>query len=864
MHQPVPGEGSCAPFPCPCAAETPSAFVVQEALALCLASAIALVGEEAEGGGIYLLNQAGTHYELVTWQDTRATDRLRIDERYGVEDERGQYLRLGIPFAVNCCRPNSDYPVLLSPSGATVTVLPFMLRSQPLGSLDLLSRNRASLFPDAVQRLRPLLGRLTSLIAHLRDQPQAAVGMPDCLGFQESVGNLFFVIGLDGKILWANQAVAVRLQRSPEELIGLPLAELHPADRRREARRTMREMLAGTRSTSHIPFLRQDGALLCGEVCATRGHWQDRQVLIAVGRHLVDCGQTRAKFQLRQDRLEHAVAEQQGRLLDHLRLQNTMACVSRLLIATADLDDSIGQALRLFGQRLAADRAYLFQLSPRDGTFSNTHEWCVPGVTPEAACLQGLSPDGFPWWMERMREDGRVCIPDVASLPPEAAAEQRLLQEQGVLSLVAIGISRGGTVQGFVGLDFCHAPRPIRHSTTSLLRLFADALGNALDRTEAERRVKESEKFLRGVLADTDALICRFDADGVLRFVNHAYAAFFGHRPEELVGADFFALVAEPVRPEVRAAFRSLTSANPAFTYEQEIRRHDGVVRLQRWTDRAFFGADGTPLHYQSVGIDITDLVQARREAMEGLKHVERTLRNAVRALAKTQEIRDPYTAGHQLRVADLAVRIARHLGLGPEEQSTVYYGALLHDLGKIHIPMDILSKPTPLSSAEYSLIQCHPASGVDILREIHLDESVELITLGHHERLDGSGYPQGLRGEEITLGARIVAVSDVVDSMVSHRPYRPALPISVALGEISQHSGSKYDPQVVAACMALFTDQHYRFPGLQEEGGVDVADSLPPPPLPARVPPGAPLAGPDSRPATHADLLRKGAHAGR
>lgn len=851
MQQPVPGEASQGVPPDPVGSGLPVSFVVQEALSLCLASAIMVAGEEVEGGAIYLLDQSASHYDLVTWQGF-SEGGLSFAQRYSVADERDHYLRLGIPFAVNCRRPHADYPVLLADHEETVTVLPITFRSWPLGSLDLLSRRGLSLASASVERLAPLLGRLTSLARHLRDHRFPLEShCPDVL---DHADDLCFVLDLEGRILWSNRAVANRLRRSPEELLGLPMRELHPSRRRREAQRAIEEMVAGVRSTSHIPFLRPDGSLLCAEISATCGCWRGRQVLVAVARHLVECNEATARLRQRQDRLERTMDEQQKRLVEHLRLQNTMVGVSRLLIATGELETSIQQALHLFGQRLGADRAYLFQMSSRDGTYSNTHEWCAPEVSSRLASRQQLAPGDFPWWAERLRCDGRLCIPNVDILPAAASAEQRVLQELGIRSLVAIGITHGGRLRGFVGLDFCQTPTTIRHSLVSLLRLFADALGNALERAEGEQRIRESEKSLRGILADTDALICRFDAEGTLGFVNHAYASFFGHRPEEMVGTNFFSLVSERVRPQVRAAFQSLTPAHPAFVYEQEIRRHDGTLRLQRWTDRAFFSADGAPLHYQSVGIDITDLVHARHEAMESLAQVERALRNAVRALAKTQEIRDPYTAGHQLRVADLSVRIAHRLGMDEQEQSAVYYGALLHDLGKIHIPMDILSKPTRLSAAEYSLIQCHPASGVDILREIQLDESVELITLGHHERLDGSGYPQGLRGEEITRGARIVAVADVVDSMVSHRPYRAALPTADALAEISGHSGTKYDREVVAACLELFGSGNYRFPECLLEKGVDVADSLPPPPLPPRA--RAPLAPATSsrRPTTHTD----------
>jgi PAS domain S-box-containing protein len=811
----------------------PNLFVLQEALALCLASALTVAGAEAEGGGIYLLDQTRTHYALCTWQNANEAAHLDVAEQYGVHDERSQLLRLGMPFAVNCRRPNTTYPVLIAADENTITVFPLMAEDQPLGSLDLVSRHGKGVAAATMDRLGPLTQRLAKLAVHIHDSQGAQTNPLRCPAFLETVGSLFFIVGATGEILWTNQAAANVLMFPAGELLGKPFPGLHPPQRQREARRALAEMLGGSRSTYHIPLQRADGRTVCAHVTATRGRWRERPVLLAVARVVNECGASRAELLQRRDQLERAVDEQQKRLIEHLRLQSTMACVSRDLIATTSLGQSIHRALQLFGERLEADRACLFQLAGDREAFTSTHEWCASTLPKGAHKLRTLSADALPWWMDRLHREGHISLPDISAVPGEARAEQCMLGTCGIVSLVAVGISYGDRLRGVVCFEFRRVPTSVRPATLSVLRLLADSLGHALERHHAERKVWQSERSLRDLLADTDALICRFDPDGTLHFANHAFASFFGERTEAFSGANVFDLAPEERREEVRNGLCALTPAEPMRVHERHMPRHDGETRLLRWTERALFDPEGRPLHYQSIGIDITDLVQARQEAMESLRQVERTLRSAVRALAKIQEIRDPYTAGHQQRVADLSVRIARHLALNETEQSEVYYGALLHDLGKVRIPMEILAEPGRLTEAEYSLIQCHPESGFDILREIHLAEAVERITLGHHERLDGSGYPAGLGGDEIILGARIVAVADVVDSMVSHRPYRPALPIEVALGEISRHSGTKFDGRVVAACVALFRQHRYRFPETNEPGQGDVADDLPPPPLP-------------------------------
>jgi putative nucleotidyltransferase with HDIG domain len=178
------------------------------------------------------------------------------------------------------------------------------------------------------------------------------------------------------------------------------------------------------------------------------------------------------------------------------------------------------------------------------------------------------------------------------------------------------------------------------------------------------------------------------------------------------------------------------------------------------------------------------------------------SLIGTVAAMSRAVEARDPYTAGHQSRVADIACAIAEEMGLNEDQVEGIQMGATIHDIGKIQTPAEILSKPTKLSALEYLLIQEHAAKGYEILKDIKFPWPVAEIAYQHHERIDGSGYPQGLKGEEICLEARIVAVADVVEAMSSHRPYRAALGIEVALDEVKANRGILYDPVAVDACL--------------------------------------------------------------
>lgn len=214
---------------------------------------------------------------------------------------------------------------------------------------------------------------------------------------------------------------------------------------------------------------------------------------------------------------------------------------------------------------------------------------------------------------------------------------------------------------------------------------------------------------------------------------------------------------------------------------------------------------------------DITDRKQAEEELIKNNERLEAIFSGTVKALAETTEKRDKYTAGHQQRVAELACAIAQEMGLADSEIKNIKIAATLHDIGKLDIPLDILIQTGPLNDIEQLFIKTHPAAGYDILKNIPFDGPIAEIILQHHERMDGSGYPRGLVGDEILLEARILAVADVVEAMASHRPYRPALGIERALGEIQINSGRLYDPAVVEACLRVIKDNKFEFTdGLQ------------------------------------------------
>jgi HD-GYP domain-containing protein (c-di-GMP phosphodiesterase class II) len=211
--------------------------------------------------------------------------------------------------------------------------------------------------------------------------------------------------------------------------------------------------------------------------------------------------------------------------------------------------------------------------------------------------------------------------------------------------------------------------------------------------------------------------------------------------------------------------------------------------------------------------IEIENRKRMQDELQQSFEKVKMAMHSTIQAISMTLEKRDPYTSGHQQRVADLSKSIAGELGLTEDQRESIYMAAAIHDIGKISLPAEILVKPIQLTDIEISLIQTHAKAGYDILKGIEFPWPIADIVLQHHERLDGSGYPQGLAGDNILLEARIIGVGDVVETMASHRPYRPSIGINKALEEITKKSGMLYDPSVVNACLKLFYEKGFVFP---------------------------------------------------
>lgn len=303
------------------------------------------------------------------------------------------------------------------------------------------------------------------------------------------------------------------------------------------------------------------------------------------------------------------------------------------------------------------------------------------------------------------------------------------------------------------------------------------------------------------------------DLDGIITDCNQAFAeivgtardAVVGHRPDDFTYTDDL---------DRRTPFEAMRSGGhpPSFTTEKRFVRPDGTLRWVRVHIQLVPDHDGRPDFFSGQVEDITTLLESLNERHSVERSYRELFGQAVHSLGAALEVRDPYTAGHQHRVADLCVAIAQQLGMSADAIEGLAVCAEMHDIGKVATPAEILTKPGRLLAAEFDLIKLHSTTGHAILQQIAFPWPVARAVREHHERLDGSGYPDGLTGDQICLEALVLAVADTVETVASHRPYRAARPLETALEIITDSAGTLFETEVVRACIAAF-DRGYAIP---------------------------------------------------
>ncbi len=422
-------------------------------------------------------------------------------------------------------------------------------------------------------------------------------------------------------------------------------------------------------------------------------------------------------------------------------------------------------------------------------------------LADEVFAIHGTTPEDWEGTFEAFLD---LVHPEDRPLVEEALNEARAC---GVVQVEHRIVRPSGEVR-FVRK---HA-ETFRSSDGKVLRIVGTCQ-DITDQRAAETTVEERSHFLEQLLEAIPVPVHYKDAS--LHYVgcNEAFAASLGCSKDEIIGKTVFDLHPAGLAKRFDVDNRELL-AHPEKPIEDLV----GSVgptgsRREVQTHKAVFSdVVGKPAGIVAIDFDVTEMRRAERELAAGAEKLALTLEGAVAALGATTELRDPYTAGHQRRVAELACAIGLELGWNEARLRSLRIAAVLHDIGKIVLPAEILAKPGRLSDTEMQLIRQHAAAGAEIVGSIGFEEDVAQIIHQHHERLDGSGYPEGLRDGHIMPEARILAVADVIEAMISHRPYRPALPIDVAMTEIQDGSGIRYDAEACETAVLLIREKGFVF----------------------------------------------------
>jgi PAS domain S-box-containing protein len=382
---------------------------------------------------------------------------------------------------------------------------------------------------------------------------------------------------------------------------------------------------------------------------------------------------------------------------------------------------------------------------------------------------------------------------------------------EGYESVALIPLKSGDEVIGLLQLNDHRRNR----FTLEMIHFFEGlgaSIGIALIRKQVIGKLIESEGKYRNILESIEDGYFEVDVAGNLTFFNDSVCRMVGMTPAEMMGMNNRQYTDEENSKTLYKAFNKIfKTGEPLTGVCYEIIGKDGTKLYIESSVSLIRNTSGQPIGFRGIMRNTTERKQAEQQLQDTLESLRKAVGTTIQVLAYTVETRDPYTAGHQTRSADLARAVATEIGLPKEKIDAIRIAGSIHDIGKLSIPAEILSKPTKLSEIEFALIKEHARKGFEMLKDVESPWPLAEIIYQHHERMDGSGYPRNLKGEEICIEARILAVADVVEAMASHRPYRPGFGIDVALDEIEKNRGIIYDKAVADACLRLFREKDFQ-----------------------------------------------------
>jgi PAS domain S-box-containing protein/putative nucleotidyltransferase with HDIG domain len=633
----------------------------------------------------------------------------------------------------------------------------------------------------------------------------------------------------DGTVPFANPSTSRLSGCSLEELRSGPCIEwVHPDDRSAVADRTKRG-LAGENVSLKCEFriLRPDGEHRWVEIQTVLISWEGRPALLNFAGDITD----------RKLRELTALADQ-----EKVRQRDT--AIIRLAMNSTLYQGPVQRAFRAIteasARTLQVDRVSVWLFTEdRDAIqCMDLYELDQDGHTSGALLKKADVPDFF----RALADQPSIVIDDVREDPGIAGLLHNYVLPHDIFSLLDVPVRLEGHLMGVICHEHVGAPRHWEREDITFAGSVAHLASLALEaanRRQAERETEQSEIRYRSLFEASPVSLWQEDYSQTKAFleeirdrgvsdmeehlhdhpelveecirrirvedVNQATVTLHGASSKEEMLGNLARVIPPRSQPTFIPQLMAILEGKDFYGGTGIDRRLDGseIHVAVRWMPAP--GSESSLNRVLVSKIDITAAVEAE-------KSLQQALDGTIRAIGMTTETRDPYTAGHQRRVTELAVAIAQKMGLPQSTIEGIRAAGLMHDIGKLAIPAEILSKPSALNAMERALIESHPQAAYDILQTVTFPWPIARIVLQHHERIDGSGYPQGLCTDDILIEARILAVADTVEAMASHRPYREALGVDAALHEIEENRGITFDPDVVDACLHLFREGDFAF----------------------------------------------------
>ena len=520
------------------------------------------------------------------------------------------------------------------------------------------------------------------------------------------------------------------------------------------------------------------------------------------------------------DAAEHLLSQINQRYNESMLVREIGQATSMIL----NIDQLLQFVMEALEKRLDFDRGMIMLVNKE-----RTHLVYKAGFgyhldgTPEAQNIEFHldKPESKGVVIETFRQQKPCLVDDITKVEDSFSDRSRdVARHMDVNSFICIPIVFEQESMGVLMVDNIRSKRPLTESDMSLLMGIAPQVAISITNATSFEKTRVSEERFRALSENAPDVIYTLDAHGAFTYVNPAWERILGHRKEEVIGQYFVNFVKKEDSRIFISAFKSVRDKKQwAIDLYGAIIHKNGTERLFNLSGAPNLDADGKVIGVVGTFKDVTDLKKSEAELQVSFNKLQTAMSSTIDAISIIVELRDPYTAGHQRRVASLACAIAKELKMSEDQIDKIRMGGLIHDIGKIYIPAEILTKPGRLSKIELDMMKSHPEVGYKILQQVDFIPPIAQIVYQHHERMDGSGYPLGISGDDILLESRIIAVADSVEAMASHRPYRPALGIEKALEMILNEKGKSYDSQIVDACVTLFKNRDFQFPQDSQEG---------------------------------------------